>query len=268
MQPRQSNTWGALSLDHVYEFMGGLNLAVREVTGKDPDAYLSDYRNRSRVRMQELKEAIGVESRTTIFNPSYVAAKMKGGAGDADAIVETVKNTFGWNVMKPDAVDDRMWNEIYNVYIEDSYGLGVREHFENVNPAALEEMTAVMLESARKGLWNASDAQISNLAGTHAELIEKFAPSCSGFVCDNRQLQDFISSNIGKERAGGYKASIRNIREVSSGVSDGTVLKKETAETGPESKTAVIGNALIAVLVIALFIGGGLIIRHRRKSGI
>lgn len=40
VQPRQSNTWGALSLDHVYEFMGGMNLAVRNVTGKDPDAYL------------------------------------------------------------------------------------------------------------------------------------------------------------------------------------------------------------------------------------
>ena len=38
VQPRQSNTWGALSLDHVYEFMGGMNLAVRNVTGKDPDA--------------------------------------------------------------------------------------------------------------------------------------------------------------------------------------------------------------------------------------
>ena len=34
VQPRQSNTWGALSLDHVYEFMGGMNLAVRNVTGK------------------------------------------------------------------------------------------------------------------------------------------------------------------------------------------------------------------------------------------
>ena len=34
IQPRQSNTWGALSLDHVYEFMGGLNLAVRNVTEK------------------------------------------------------------------------------------------------------------------------------------------------------------------------------------------------------------------------------------------
>ena len=79
VQPRQSNTWGALSLDHVYEFMGGMNLAVRNVTGKDPDAYLSDYRNRNNVRMQEVKEAIGVESRTTIFNPEYIREKMKGG---------------------------------------------------------------------------------------------------------------------------------------------------------------------------------------------
>ena len=60
VQPRQSNTWGALSLDHVYEFMGGMNLAVRNVTGKDPDAYLSDYRNRNNMKMQELKEAVGV----------------------------------------------------------------------------------------------------------------------------------------------------------------------------------------------------------------
>ena len=78
VQPRQSNTWGALSLDHVYEFMGGLNLTVRNVTGKDPDAYLSDYRNRNNNKMQEVKEAIGVESRTTIFNPSYIKEKMKG----------------------------------------------------------------------------------------------------------------------------------------------------------------------------------------------
>ena len=55
--------------------MGGLNLAVRQVTGKDPDAYLSDYRNTHNVRMQEVKEAIGVESRTTILNPVYIKEK-------------------------------------------------------------------------------------------------------------------------------------------------------------------------------------------------
>ncbi|MBD5373723.1 MAG: cobaltochelatase subunit CobN, partial [Bacteroides sp.] len=99
VQPRQSNTWGALSLDHVYEFMGGMNLAVRNVTGKDPDAYLADYRNRNHAKMQEVKEAIGVESRTTILNPTYIKEKMSGGAGDASGIADVVRNTYGWNVM-------------------------------------------------------------------------------------------------------------------------------------------------------------------------
>ena len=109
--------------------MGGLNLAVRNVTGKDPDAYLSDYRNRNNFRMQEVKEAIGVESRTTIFNPTYIKEKMKGEAGAANTFAEIVQNTYGWNVMKPKAIDKEMWDEIYNVYVKDKFGLGLQELF-------------------------------------------------------------------------------------------------------------------------------------------
>ena len=157
VQPRQSNTWGALSLDHVYEFMGGMNLAVRNVTGKDPDAYLADYRSHSNMRMQEVKEAIGIEGRTTIFNPAYIKEKMKGGASSASTFAEIVTNTYGWNVMKPKAIDKEMWDEIYNVYVKDKYHLGTKEFFDKQNPAALMEMTAVMMESARKGMWKAAE---------------------------------------------------------------------------------------------------------------
>ena len=267
VQPRQSNTWGALSLDHVYEFMGGLNLAVREVTGKDPDAYLSDYRNRNKVRMQELKEAIGVESRSTIFNPSYISEKMKGGAGDASAIAETVTNTFGWNVMKPEAIDDRVWDEIYEVYVKDKFGLGVKEHFKEVNPAALEEVTAVMLESVRKGLWEASPGQVKDIAELHTGLIEEFAPSCSDFVCDNPALQDYIASALPEASASEYRGAIRQIREASvSDASDGMVLRKDRLQGETEKETTLVSNIAVAVLIVALFIGGGLLIRRRRKS--
>lgn len=267
VQPRQSNTWGALSLDHVYEFMGGLNLSVKEVTGKDPDAYLSDYRNRNRVRMQELKEAIGVESRTTIFNPSYIAEKLNGGAGDAAAIAETVTNTFGWNVMKPEAVDERVWDEIYEVYVQDKFDLGVHEHFREVNPAALEEVTAVMLESVRKGLWDATPEQVADIAELHTGLIEEFAPSCSGFVCDNPALQDYIASALPEASASEYRGAIRQIREASvSDASDGMVLRKDRLQSETEKETTLVSNIAVAVLIIALFIGGGLLIRRRRKS--
>jgi cobaltochelatase CobN len=33
--------------------MGGMNLAIRNVTGKDPDAYFADYRNRNNAKMQD-----------------------------------------------------------------------------------------------------------------------------------------------------------------------------------------------------------------------
>ncbi|MDR1878492.1 MAG: cobaltochelatase subunit CobN, partial [Bacteroidales bacterium] len=95
VQPRQSNTWGALSLDHVYEFMGGITLTVRNLTGKDPDNYFNDLRNHYNVRIQELKEAIGVEARTTIFNPTYIKEQMTG-SGSAGNFADIIRNTYGW----------------------------------------------------------------------------------------------------------------------------------------------------------------------------
>lgn len=163
-----------MSLDHVYEFMGGMNLAVRNVTGKDPEAYFADYRNRNRVRMQDLKEAIGVESRSTIFNPEYIKEVMKGGASSASQITEVVTNTYGWNVTKPEVIDDAMWNQIYDVYVTDSYKLGPKIFSNNQNPPALQEITAVMLETARKGMWKASEQQTWYPANLHTDLVKEF----------------------------------------------------------------------------------------------
>ncbi len=112
IQPRSSNTWGALSLDHVYEFMGGLNLAVREVTGKDPQAYFNDYRNPNKAKLSTLNETIWTEMRTTLLNPTYITDLMQGEASSAETFAETFRNTYGWNVMKPEAIDDSVWNQL------------------------------------------------------------------------------------------------------------------------------------------------------------
>ena len=265
VQPRQSNTWGALSLDHVYEFMGGMNLAVRNVTGREPDAYLSDYRNRNRVRMQELKEAIGVESRTTIFNPSYIREKMQGGASAANGFAEIVQNTYGWNVMKPDAIDNELWDEIYRVYVQDKFGLGVRGYFERQNPAALEEISAVMLETARKGMWQASDEQLAALAALHTELVDKHGPSCSEFVCDNARLREFVASKSSPEAARNYQRQIREVREASLDAKDGTVLKREEL-TASDRTTTLVSNTVVAMLVIGIIAVLVLVVRRRRKK--
>lgn len=267
VQPRQSNTWGALSLDHVYEFMGGMNLAVRHVTGKDPDAYLSDYRNRNNVRMQEVKEAIGVESRTTIFNPAYIREKMKGEAGAAATFAEIVQNTYGWNVMKPKAVDKELWDEIYNIYVKDKFGLGLQAYFEKQNPAALEEITAVMMETARKGMWKASEQQLADIAQLHTQLIAKYKPSCSGFVCDNAKLRDFIASKTDAASAVSYRKDITAIREqMVEGTDKGMVMKKEQVNTQTDETTnVVLSNTVVVCVVLVLVVALILLVRRRHK---
>lgn len=265
IQPRQSNTWGALSLDHVYEFMGGMNLAVRNVTGKEPDAYMSDYRNRNNMRMQELKEAIGVESRTTIFNPTYIKEKMKGEASAAAGFAEIVQNTYGWNVMKPEAIDDELWDEVYDVYVQDKFDLGVRDYFEQQNPAALQEMTAIMMETARKGMWEASAEQLAAIAKLHTELVEQYKPSCSGAVCNNSKLREFIASKTTPEVARQYQQSIQDIREASLSNDKSMVLKREELNQ-TDKVTTIISNTVVTVLAIAAIVILIAVVRRRRKK--
>jgi len=266
IQPRQSNTWGALSLDHVYEFMGGMNLAVRSVTGKDPDAYLSDYRNRSHVRMQEVREAIGAESRTTIFNPTWIREKMKGGAGSAALFAELVQNVYGWSVTKPAAVGKQLWDGIYDVCIDDRFALGTKEFFTSKNPAALEEMTAVMLEAVRKGMWRASERQTADLAALHTELVNEYGPSCSGSVCDNAPLRQFIASKSDPEAAAAYLRNIDRIREaqLSSGGRSVVMQREELSHAAP-TKTRTVSGAAAAGIVLLVIAAAAVMIRKRKR---
>lgn len=266
IHPRQSNTWGALSLDHVYEFMGGMNLAIRNVTGKDPEAYFADYRNRNNFRVQELKEAIGVEATTTIFNPAYIQEIMKSGASGAGGIEETITNTFGWNVMKPKVIDKEMWDEIYNVYVKDKFKLGTQQFFEKESPASLQEITAIMLEANRKGMWKATDEQIRTMADLHTELVKKYGASGNGFSGGNKKLQNYISQKISPTKAADYKRSLDKINKVEKAKNNGKVLKKEELVSSQSLEKNNLNGIIVVAVVLVVFVGIILIWRRKRRK--
>lgn len=273
VQPRSSNTWGPLSLDHVYEFMGGMSAAVTKVTGNDPTGYFNDFRNTSRARVQGLKEAIGVESSSTVFNPKYIKEMMSGEASAMDHFAETFRNTYGWNAMKPSAIDKHIWDSYYDIYVNDKYDLGIKETFSEKNPYALQEMTAVMLESARKGMWKASPEQIRNVSDLHASLVRDHSAGCSGFICDNAKLRQFISSNIDPQLSESYYQAITDAREVRIDDSrDNMVLEKEnksqTRRNVSEDKGESRGMTYMVLLIFfaaAIVVVIALAIRNRKK---
>lgn len=268
VQPRSSNTWGALSLDHVYEFMGGLSAAVQEVTGNDPTAYFNDFRNTSNSRVQELKEAIGVETNSTIFNPKFINEKLKGEASSYNYFAEVFNNTYGWNAMKPSAIDQHIWNEYYEIYVKDKHDLDIEEKFSDKNPYSMQTMTAVMLESARKGLWKASEQQIKDVARLHAEFVDKHGAACNGFVCDNAKLRDFISLNINEEQNRDYNKQIDAARQVQiskQSSEKSIVLEKEETDNSKKQVVTdhekdnkynffiILGALLVSIIIVVVY---------------
>lgn len=270
VQPRQNNTWGALTLDHVYEFMGGVNMAVRHITGKDPDAYFSDYRNRNNYRMQDSKEAIGVEARTKLLNPSYVKSAMAGGEQTTDEIAEMVRNTYGWNVMKPKNIDKELWDDIYNVYVKDTHNLGVKEQFAKVNPVALQELTATMLETARKGYWKATPQQLADIATLHTEFVNRFGPSGDSFEAANPKLQQFITQHAPAANAQAYNQKNKQMLTASEPSEKGKnmVMEKTTkdvAEGVTEESTSLNGIIIVSAVLVA-FVILLVVLRMKRKE--
>lgn len=270
VQPRQNNTWGALSLDHVYEFMGGVSMAVRSVTGKDPDAYFSDYRNRNDYRIQDSKEAIAVEARTKLFNPSYIKEALKGGASATDNLAEMIRNTYGWNVTKPNAIDKQMWNEIYDVYVKDKYNLGIHNEMAKSNPSAMEELTATMMETARKGYWKATPQQLAEVAKVHTDFVAKFGPSGSSFEGNNPKLQQYIAGKAAPSDAKAYTQSIQQMNEttVDAKGGQGMVMKKESssADAGNTAKKDTLNGWIVVGTVLVVFIALVIIMRKKQNK--
>ena len=272
VQPRSSNTWGPLSLDHVYEFMGGVTLAIRAKTGVDPTGYFNDLRKRGRAKATTSVSAIREEARTTIWNPKFIQGMQREGASAAGSLTESVRNMYGWNVMQPSAISQDMWDETYAVFIDDKHDLAMREYFEGKNPYALQNMTSVMLEAARKGYWAPSEEVLQNLAKIHVELVEKFGAGCSYETCGNRKLQEYIEGNliapgsdVTPEMLADYQASLAKVLESSAplpdveGIAmDEKIEQTEEAETPVRSEGALLLAACImAATVVLLGIGYG-----------
>ena len=203
VQPRQSNTWGPLSLDHVYEFTGGVSLVVKTLTGKEPEALLADYRNPRCRRMQNLREAIDIEARTTLLNPTYIRERMKGDEGTAHMFGEMFRNVFGWSTTRPSALDSQLYDQLYRLYVEDEEHLGIREFFQQKNPAAYQSMTDVLLEGARKGYWRPDAEQTRRLVSMRDYLVrqqEEARPVQTGN--DSLTQHDDVVSTDGEPSSG------------------------------------------------------------------
>lgn len=163
-------TRSPLSNKYVWYKGGSLALAVKHLTGREPEFLLSDVRDPNRTSIVRAEDALRQDFRVRLFNRKWIEGMMKEGYAGADQVSVHVSNSMGWTIMRPGSVGDDFWQEIVDTYIRDRKNLNIREWFESENPFAYQEMNEILLETIRKGYWNAD-------ALTTREIAEEFARS-------------------------------------------------------------------------------------------
>lgn len=228
-----SNMTSQLSNHHAYEYLGGLNMAVKSVTRKTPEALIADVRNPGGASIRGFEEVLAANLRAELLNKKWIEGMKAHDYAGAGHMTELVKNTFGWSVTRPEAVSQDTWREIYQVYVKDSHHLGLNEWFDKVSPHALQEIAATMLEAHRKGLWQASKEEVAELSRVYGESVVRHGESGGLVGGGNTRLLDHVTSvleGIGSvELAAGMKQAAASSAAAATG--DKVVGKKLEAKT-------------------------------------
>ena len=168
--------------------------------------------------------------------------------------------------MRPSAMDKELFNDLYKMYIQDENKLGIHEYFLRVNPAAFQAITAVMLESARKGYWKASEEQLKTTAALHAKITRDKGAACTEFVCDNVKLQAFVADQLDSKDKQTYNQNMKSVHEAATTKGKDVVLKEQKLTPEQVTRKHKINGVIIGATVIAAFIGLVVLLKKRKKE--
>ncbi|WP_367394696.1 cobaltochelatase subunit CobN [Cupriavidus sp. Agwp_2] len=197
---RSSNLYGMLTTDDPFQYLGGIGLAVRHLTGKAPELLISNLRDASNARTETAASFLASELRTRYFHPGWIEGMKAEGYSGALNVLDTVNNFWGWTAVSPEIVRDDQWTEFAEVYVNDKHKLGLNEWFEKNAPQAQAQVIERMLEAARKGYWKADDRLLKTLAQRYEDLAQRH-----DIVSNNRAFNQYLKQQVpAQTQAPGY----------------------------------------------------------------
>ena len=135
-----------------YAFHGGFITAVSEIAGEEPASYVGDSSDPDDVDVYTNEEKVRKTMRARVLNPDWLDSMEEHGYKGAGDLSTTVDVALGWDATTG-VVSDALWADLADAYAFDE---DRREWMRDVNPWALESITATLLEAIGRDLWDAA----------------------------------------------------------------------------------------------------------------
>jgi cobaltochelatase CobN len=171
-------------------------MAVRLESGKTPETLITQQQKPGQVKVEDMAKTLGREMRSRYLNPKWIEGMKKEDYAGAREMAHFVEYLWGWEMTTPDKVDAAKWQQTYEVYVEDKYGLELKEFFNTASPWAYQSITARMLETIRKGYWQADDKVKQKLAVEYVSSVVAKGVACCDHTCNNPMLNQMVVSII------------------------------------------------------------------------
>jgi cobaltochelatase CobN len=188
---RTSNTYGVLTSDDPFQYLGGIALAVRQLTGRDPALYVQNLRDESEIKTDSAAMAINKEMQTRYLHPQWIKAQQAEGYSGTLQVLKTANFLWGWQVTAPQEVRQDHWQSLHNVYVRDQYQLGTRKWLEGDNRAAFAQTLERMLDAVRLNYWQPDDTTRKELVQAYTEALK-----ATGLRESNAQVQRFAAQQM------------------------------------------------------------------------
>ncbi|RZB32284.1 MAG: cobaltochelatase CobN [Candidatus Argoarchaeum ethanivorans] len=199
-----SNLYGFIDNDDVFQYVGGLALAYTASGGEgSPDFYVTDNRDPDgNPTASTLESVIQRELRTRYLNPKWIKGMMGEGYAGGREMSRFVEYLWGWEATIPDMITDNMWQQVYDVYVNGAYNnddynnLDINTFTNDNNPYAYQSMTGRMLETIRKEHWIPSNEVRDKLISEYMDSIVEHGVTCCHHTCGNPFLDDFVKGVV------------------------------------------------------------------------
>jgi cobaltochelatase CobN len=182
--------------DDMFMYLGGLSLAIRDLSGASPQTMIADQRALGDVKMEALSKVLGAEMRSRYLNPKWIEGMKGENYAGAREMSNYVEYLWGWQVTTPDDVDESAWEQTSQVYVEDKSGMDIKNFMDENNPWAYQSLTGRMLESVRKEYWDAPEEARRRLAVEYAVSVINKGLACCDHTCNNPQFHQMVMNII------------------------------------------------------------------------
>ncbi|MCR4419054.1 MAG: cobaltochelatase subunit CobN [Clostridia bacterium] len=152
--------------DDFYSYHGGMVAAVKALRGSAPRSFGGDSSDPTRVKVRTLAEETRHIFRSRVLNPKWIESMKRHGYKGAGDLSHLVEIAFGWDATA-EVLEDWLYQALAERYALDPE---MQQWFKEVNPWALENIVAHLLEAIERGMWKAERETAEALKQVYLEV--------------------------------------------------------------------------------------------------